>query len=105
MLQGLYNQLIDVIFTPPPLYLSFTAAPYAPRLALFHLLDWRWVGFSTFQSWMVATALFCNAFTLAVALRLIVQRAKKCLDYAATAYFLHLVATAAFSGFPTHIAW
>ena len=34
-----------------------------------------------------------------------VQRAKKCLDFAGTILFLHLVAVSAYSGFPRHAAW
>ena len=34
-----------------------------------------------------------------------VKRAKKCLDFAITCYFVHLVAVAAQSGFPTQGAW
>lgn len=34
-----------------------------------------------------------------------VKRAKKCLDFAATAYLLHFAAVCAYSGFPLQGAW
>ncbi|KAJ9527285.1 hypothetical protein QJQ45_025567 [Haematococcus lacustris] len=34
-----------------------------------------------------------------------VERAKKCLDFASTAYFLHLVACWGYEGFPLSLAW
>lgn len=33
------------------------------------------------------------------------ERAKKCLDFSTTLYFIHLLVVAAYSGFPTHVAW
>ncbi|KAJ9527330.1 hypothetical protein QJQ45_025593 [Haematococcus lacustris] len=38
-------------------------------------------------------------------LRQHVERAKKCLDFASTAYFLHLVACWGYEGFPLSLAW
>jgi hypothetical protein len=35
----------------------------------------------------------------------VVRRAKKCLDFAATAYLLHLCAVCVSNGFPIHITW
>jgi len=54
---------------------------------------------------MVATAFLFNSLATAAFIKIIVQRAKKCLDFSITAYFLHLVATSCFSGFPTQISW
>ena len=34
-----------------------------------------------------------------------VERAKKCLDFAATIYFIHLVAVTCISGFPHTSSW
>ena len=69
------------------------------------MFNWRWVTFQSFQGWMVAASFFLSALVAAAALRFVVQRAKKCLDFAATVYLVHLVAVCLSSGFPTHIAW
>lgn len=81
------------------------AAPYAPRYALFHMFDWHQANFNSFQGWMVCAAFLLNSFSLAICIRLIVQRAKKCLDFSATAYFLHLVTVTTSSGFPAEAVW
>ena len=81
------------------------AAPYAPRLALFHIFDWRQAGFMSFQGWMVCTAFFLNAFAIGIAIRFLVQRAKKCLDFSSTVYLIHFLAVSASSGFPKDASW
>ena len=42
-----------------------------------------------------------NLFPLA----LLVERAKKCLDFASTVYIVHIVACCAYGGFPRHLSW
>ena len=55
---------------------------------------------------MVAITFFLNALGSAAAIRLIVQRAKKCLDFSATVYFIHFLAVAVFSGsIPRSFVW
>ncbi|PRW58171.1 SYS1-like protein [Chlorella sorokiniana] len=87
------------------LLFKLIVAPYVPALSLFHFFDWRWVSFSSFRGWMVSVATFTNALLAAVYLRLIVQRAKKCLDFAGTLMLLHLLAVTCFSGFPKRLPW
>ena len=53
----------------------------------------------------MCTAFFLNAFTVGVAIRFIVQRAKKCLDFSSTVYLLHFLAVSAFSGIPMESSW
>jgi hypothetical protein len=69
------------------------------------MFDWRWVSFQSFQGWMVVASFLASALAAAAALRFVVQRAKKCLDFGVTVYVLHLLAVCANSGFPTHIVW
>jgi len=40
-----------------------------------------------------------------VALVVIVERAKKCLDFVATLFVLHIVLCSLYSGFPTQLWW
>lgn len=46
-----------------------------------------------------------NSLTSAVALWFIVQRAKRCLDFAVTAHFFHFICCCCVSGFPTCWVW
>jgi len=55
--------------------------------------------------WIAIIACFLNALAGAFFLCLVVERAKKCLDFTATVYILHLMATVGFGGFPTSAAW
>mmetsp|Transcript_17557 Transcript_17557/g.48165 ORF Transcript_17557/g.48165 Transcript_17557/m.48165 type:complete len:164 (-) Transcript_17557:110-601(-) len=48
---------------------------------------------------------FWTALVMALALRHFIERAKKCLDFAATYQILHLVATVVNSGFPDEWHW
>lgn len=84
---------------------TLPAAPYVPGLTLHHFFDWRWVSFRSFQGWMVSLAFLVNALAAAAYLRLLVRRAKKCLDFAATILVIHFALVAAFSGFPRSVAW
>lgn len=79
--------------------------PYVPRLSLHHLLDWRWISFRSFAGWMVVVANLLNALAASVYLMIVVERAKKCLDFASTLYFVHLMACLTYSGFSHSFAW
>lgn len=79
--------------------------PYVAHLSLHHFFDWQWVSFRNFTGWMVIIANIFNALAAAVYLVVVVERAKKCLDFAATLYLLHLVFTFSYSGFSRSVAW
>lgn len=55
--------------------------------------------------WLALLANLANAPAMALCLLWIVQRAKKCLDFAATLYLLHLSACCAYGGFPRSLGW
>jgi hypothetical protein len=74
-------------------------------LNLHNLLNWKLLNFKSFPGWTVAIVTFCNAFLAAVALRFIIKRAKKCLDFAATIYIIHLILTSLYSGVPVRLDW
>ncbi|EFN59054.1 hypothetical protein CHLNCDRAFT_17741, partial [Chlorella variabilis] len=97
-LQCLYYLSLGLLY-------KMIVAPYVHGLTLYHFFDWRWVSFSSFQGWMVTVAGLLNAVVAAFCLRVIVQRAKKCLDFAGTILFLHAVAVTCFSGFPKQLTW
>lgn len=69
------------------------------------IFDWQWVGFHSFQEWTVVIATFCNAVVAGFILRIVVQRAKKCLDFGSTIYAVHLLCVTLYSSFPSHIEW
>ncbi|GAB4817788.1 hypothetical protein N2152v2_004834 [Parachlorella kessleri] len=78
---------------------------YVPKLTLHQFFDWRWISFRSFTGWMLVVTNVCTAFAAAVALRIVVERSKKCLDFAATLYLIHLLVVWIYSGFPKEFAW
>ena len=52
--------------------------------------------------------IFCNALNAvagALVLMIIVRRVKKCLDYAFTSHFIHLILCTLWDGFPSNWEW
>jgi len=52
--------------------------------------------------------IFCNALNTicgAVILMLVVKRVKKCLDFACTSHFIHLIICTVWDGFPSNWEW
>ncbi len=86
------------------LLLAILVGPYAPATPAL-LFDWRASALGAFEGWAVAGAFLLAAAAAGGALRLVVQRAKRCLDFAATLHLLHLLIVAARSGFPARLGW
>lgn len=79
--------------------------PFAPWSPLDHLLSWRRVNTITFVNMMVCLSLLFNACLCALALRLVVARTKRCWDFGATVYIVHLAVASALRGFPFSWLW
>lgn len=79
-------------------------APYG-SVTLHHFFDYRTLSTQHFIGWMTILAHSATALVGAFLLTAVVERAKKCLDFTATIYILHLMATVGFGGFPTSAAW
>lgn len=81
----------------------FSSAP----LTLGHALGWSsaYMSVHTTDGWLVITSNILTAFVGALFLVWIVERAKKCLDFASTVYIWHFVATCIYSGFPARLEW
>ena len=90
---------------PASLSLSTLSGPYTDHLSLAHVFSYRILDFRSFGSWMTALSHFGAAVACAVAVAALVERAKKCLDFASTAYALHFVACCAVAGFPRGGGW
>lgn len=69
---------------------------------LFRSGDYTW---ETATGCTLAVCLWATALTMAVALRYVVERAKKCLDFVFTYHFFHFIATCFTSGFPAVFQW
>lgn len=76
--------------------------PYAGGLALSYLFSSVWLQVG---GWMVLLSSLGTAVVTAVSIAFIVERAKKCLDFSFTVHFIHMVASAAYAGFPRRWEW
>jgi hypothetical protein len=83
-----------------------SAGPFTtPALSSVYIFSSVHVNTYTFSNAMVCIAFFINATISAVALRVVVARAKKCWDFGATIYIFHLLAVTIWEGFPLHWFW
>jgi hypothetical protein len=89
-----------VVLTEP-----IPAAPFIPSPTPALMFKPGEVGIRSFAHMVLGLAYVVNAFVAAVALRFVVARAKKCWDFGATMYILHIVACWAFNGFPMNMLW
>jgi len=75
------------------------------KLTAADILGWQTLGVNHFPGWMNITANLVTACLGAVYLVWIVERAKKCLDFAFTIYLVHFIACWIYSGFPSSLVW
>eukprot|EP01027_Heterolobosea_sp_BB2_P005329 GEZU01008168.1.p1 GENE.GEZU01008168.1~~GEZU01008168.1.p1 ORF type:complete len:194 (-),score=18.22 GEZU01008168.1:73-573(-) len=57
------------------------------------------------EGWIVITSSLANAILGAGILYVVIQRAKKCLDFSATVYVLHFFVCTFYKGFPIRWEW
>ncbi|KAG1680597.1 hypothetical protein FOA52_015045 [Chlamydomonas sp. UWO 241] len=75
-------------------------------LSAMHLFEWQLLGVHTLTGWLAVGANLGTALLGAVYLMWIVERAKRCLDFASTVYLLHFVFVwAAGRSFPLSLVW
>ncbi|KAK9903248.1 hypothetical protein WJX75_000688 [Coccomyxa subellipsoidea] len=92
-------------------YLSFglllylLLGPYVTHLSFQHVFDDASMDLHSFTGWMVVLTNVINSLAAALSLMFVVERAKKCLDFAATCYLLHLAFVSIVGGFPTTVTW
>lgn len=79
--------------------------PYVGRLTILYLFSYKTFNVHTYVGWISIVSALLNAVLSAVFLLWIVERAKKCLDFACTTYFLHLCFCWRFAGFPARLEW
>ncbi|KAG5537659.1 hypothetical protein RHGRI_024939 [Rhododendron griersonianum] len=68
------------------------------------LEGWRWRK-QLKESYMVKWSEYRLGVTLAVYMVYLIERAKKCLDFSATLYIIHLLICIMYGGWPSSITW
>ncbi|TYJ46713.1 hypothetical protein E1A91_A02G137600v1 [Gossypium mustelinum] len=99
---------------------SFLVGSRASRMSLVYLFDFVTVTASTVTGWCAIAAFFLTSIadileyfhkkndsvkTRSVYMLYLIERAKKCLDFAATLYIIHLSICTIYGGWPSSVTW
>ncbi|XP_047968142.1 protein SYS1 homolog [Salvia hispanica] len=74
-------------------------------MSLVYFFDYATVDASTVIGWGVMSSIFFSSIAGAGFLVYLVERAKKCLDFCATLYIVHLFICTIYGGWPASITW
>eukprot|EP00217_Crustomastix_stigmatica_P008753 CAMPEP_0183806170 /NCGR_PEP_ID=MMETSP0803_2-20130417/38864_1 /TAXON_ID=195967 /ORGANISM="Crustomastix stigmata, Strain CCMP3273" /LENGTH=167 /DNA_ID=CAMNT_0026050931 /DNA_START=145 /DNA_END=651 /DNA_ORIENTATION=- len=85
--------------------LWMTVGAYVDRLTLYYVFDYRSLSVHSRVGWLCVLAFLANACVTACVLPVVVERAKKCLDFTATAYVVHTVLCVTYGGWPRTFEW
>eukprot|EP00946_MAST-07B_sp_MAST-7B-sp1_P002179 g2179.t1 len=78
---------------------------FGTRLSLALFFSWEALSIASTRGWMVIVTNVAAAIAGAAALPIVVERAKKCWDFAFTVYFIHWMSCVCFDGFPSSWTW
>ncbi|XP_009358196.2 protein SYS1 homolog isoform X1 [Pyrus x bretschneideri] len=86
-------------------FLSIFVGTRVSRMSLVYFFDYATLTVSTVTGWCVIGSFLLSALAGAGYLLLLIERAKKCLDFSATLYIVHLFLCIAYGGWPSSITW
>ncbi|XP_027344415.1 protein SYS1 homolog isoform X1 [Abrus precatorius] len=75
------------------------------RMSLVYFFDFVTITTSTITGWCVIASFLLTSFAGAVYMLYLIQRAKKCLDFSATLYIVHLFICIVYGGWPSSLTW
>lgn len=87
------------------LFMWILVGSHVPRLTLLYFFDYSMLSVSTVTGWCVLAAFFFTALAGAGYMFFLIERAKKCLDFAATLYIIHLFLCLIYGGWPSTVTW
>lgn len=87
------------------LLLTVLVGTRVSRLSLVYFFDYVTVTTSTVTGWCVCASFLLSSAAGAVYMLYLIERSKKCLDFAATIYIIHLCICIVYGGWPSSIAW
>ncbi|KAK6914914.1 Integral membrane protein SYS1-related [Dillenia turbinata] len=87
------------------IFMSILVGSRVSRMSLIYFFDFAAVTASTVTGWCVISSFILTALAGAFYLLYLVERAKKCLDFSATIYIIHLVICILYGGWPASITW
>nr|XP_027191790.1 protein SYS1 homolog isoform X2 [Cicer arietinum] len=87
------------------LLLTIFVGTRVSRLSLVYFFDYVTVTTSTVTGWCVVASFLLSSAAGAVYMFYLIERSKKCLDFAATLYIIHLFICIVYGGWPSSLAW
>ncbi|KAI7986131.1 hypothetical protein LOK49_LG14G01871 [Camellia lanceoleosa] len=75
------------------------------RMSLVYFFDYATVSASTVTGWCVIASILLSSLAGSVYMLHLIERAKKCLDFSATLYIIHLFICIVYGGWPSSITW
>lgn len=87
------------------LFLSILVGPRVSRMSLVYFFDFATVTASASTGWCVIASIFLSSIAGAGVLVYLVERARKCLDFSATLYIIHLFICLLYGGWPSSTTW
>ncbi|KAM3699837.1 hypothetical protein ACJW31_05G056000 [Castanea mollissima] len=86
-------------------FLTFLVGTRVSRMSLVYFFDYAAVTTSTVTGWCVITSFLLSSLAGAGIMLYLIERAKKCLDFSATVYIIHLFICIIYGGWPSSITW
>ncbi|XP_042444030.1 protein SYS1 homolog isoform X1 [Zingiber officinale] len=75
------------------------------RMSLMYLFDFSTLVASSVTGWCAIVSFVLSSLAGAVYLLYLIERVKKCLDFSATLYIIHLFICIVYGGWPSSITW
>ncbi|CAI9281242.1 unnamed protein product [Lactuca saligna] len=86
-------------------FMAILVGTRVSMMSLVYFFDYATISISTVTGWCVIASFILSSVAGAGFLLYLIERAKKCLDFAATLYIIHLFICIIYGGWPTSITW
>ncbi|KAK7816632.1 uncharacterized protein LOC112039763 [Quercus suber] len=86
-------------------FLTFLVGTRVSRMSLVYFFDYATVTTSTVTGWCVIASFLLSSLAGAGIMLHLIERYKKCLDFSATVYIIHLFICIIYGGWPSSTTW
>ncbi|KAL4583906.1 hypothetical protein LXL04_008491 [Taraxacum kok-saghyz] len=86
-------------------FMAILVGTRVSTMSLVYFFDYATITLSTVTGWCVIASFILTSVAGAGFLVYLIERAKKCLDFSATIYIIHLFICIIYGGWPTSITW
>ncbi|CAL9083701.1 unnamed protein product [Musa acuminata var. zebrina] len=86
-------------------FMAILVGTRVSHMSLMYFFDFSTLTASTVTGWCAIVSFLLSSLAGAIYLVYLVERAKKCLDFSATLYIIHLFICIIYGGWPSSITW